>query len=120
MVRVLLVDDHAMVRHGLLTLLSCYDDIQVIGEAQNGVEAVRLVEELRPDVVVMDINMPIMNGIEATMHIKHRWPETAVVGISVNTEHDNSAAMKKAGAARLIPKDAADDQLYHAIMKVMA
>ncbi|HEX6725725.1 MAG TPA: PAS domain S-box protein, partial [Nitrospira sp.] len=82
-IRVLLVDDHAMVRQGLRSVLDVYDDIQVVGEAQDGAEAVRLVGELQPQVVVMDINMPKMNGIEATTHIKTNRPETIVIGISV-------------------------------------
>ncbi|MGZ8404869.1 MAG: response regulator [Nitrospira sp.] len=65
----------------------------------------------------MDINMPRMNGIEATTQIKARWPETRVIGISVNTRDGNSAAMKRAGAAIVLPKDTAVDQLYDAIIQ---
>jgi DNA-binding NarL/FixJ family response regulator len=115
-VQVLLVDDHAMVRQGLRAVLESYDDIQVIGEAQNGSEAVSLVEELRPQVVVMDINMPKMNGIEATARIKTQWPQTIVVGISVNAEDDNRMAMLRAGAARLLTKEQAVEQLHDAIV----
>ncbi|HEX6727807.1 MAG TPA: response regulator, partial [Nitrospira sp.] len=118
-VRVLLVDDHAMVRQGLRSVLDAYKDIQVVGEAQDGAEAVRLVDELQPQVVVMDINMPKMNGIEATTHIKAHWPETIVVGISVNTGDDNGNAMRGAGAAVLLNKDAAVDDLYRTIQDVL-
>lgn len=113
--RVLLVDDHAMVRQGLRSVLDAYDTIQVVGEAQDGSDAVRLAGELRPHVVVMDINMPKMNGIEATMRIKANWPETLVIGISVNTGDDNGAAMQRAGAAVLLTKEAAVDDLYRTI-----
>ena len=115
-IRVLLVDDHAMVRQGLRAVLDVYADLHVVGEAQDGAEAVKLAEELGPQVVVMDINMPRMNGIEATTQIKARWPETRVIGISVNTGDGNSDAMKRAGAAIVLPKDTAVDQLHDAIV----
>lgn len=117
LIRVLLVDDHAMVRQGLRSVLDAYADVQVVGEAQDGSEAVRLAGELRPRVVVMDINMPTMNGIEATERIKTRWPGTVVIGISVNTGDASGQAMKQAGAVGLITKDAAVDELYAAIRR---
>lgn len=117
MVQVLLVDDHTMVREGLRSVLDTYDDLHVVAEARDGAEAVQLVGELHPRVVVMDINMPRMNGIDATTHIKNRWPETTVIGISVNTGDDNSDAMKRAGAATVLPKDTAVDQLHDAIVQ---
>lgn len=118
--RVLLVDDHAMVRQGLRSVLDAYNDIRVVGEAQDGSEAVRLVEKLRPRVVVMDVNMPKMNGIEATAFIKMNWPETIVIGISINTGNDNAAAMTRAGAIRLLTKEAAVDELYAVIRREIA
>ncbi|MCS6302686.1 MAG: response regulator transcription factor [Nitrospira sp.] len=117
MVQVLLVDDHAMVRQGLRSVLDAYDDLHVVAEARDGAEAVQLVGQYHPRVVVMDINMPRMNGIDATTHIKHRWPETTVIGISVNAGDDNSDAMKRAGAATVLPKDTAVDQLHDAIVQ---
>jgi CheY-like chemotaxis protein len=116
-IQVLLVDDHAMMRQGLRAVLDTYEDIQVVGEAQDGAEAVKLVRELRPRVVVMDINMPTMNGIEATTSIKTHWPETIVVGISVNALEDNGDAMKRAGAATVLTKDNAVGQLRDAIVQ---
>ncbi len=118
-VRVLLVDDHAMVRQGLRSVLDAYADIQVVGEARDGVEALKLAEELRPGIVVMDINMPKMNGIVATEHIKLRYPETIVIGISVNTGDHNGEAMQRAGAATLLTKEAAVDELYRTIQTVL-
>jgi DNA-binding NarL/FixJ family response regulator len=106
-----------MLRQGLRSVLDAYQDLQVVGEARDGAEAVKLVEELRPRVIVMDINMPRMNGIDATTHIKSRWPETTVIGISVNTGDDNSEAMKRAGVATVLPKDTAVDQLHDAIVQ---
>ena len=117
MVNVLLVDDHAMVRQGLRSVLDAYDDLHVVAEARDGAEAVALVEDLRPRVVVMDINMPVMNGIDATVCIKTYWPETTVIGISVNTGEDYSNAMKRAGDATVLPKDTAVERLHDAIIK---
>jgi CheY-like chemotaxis protein len=118
-IRVLLVDDHAMVRQGLRSLLDAYADIQVIGEARDGVEAVKLVEKLRPRVVVMDVNMPKMNGIEATIQIKAKWPAITIIGISVNVGDDNNDAMQRAGAATLLTKEAAVEQLHDTIVQVV-
>ncbi len=114
-IRVLLVDDHIMVRQGLRSVLDAYADVQLVGEAGNGEEAIRLVDRLRPAVVVMDVNMPMMDGIEATAQIKMRHPETVVIGISVNAAGENQEAMKRAGAAELMTKEAAVEQLYDVI-----
>jgi PAS domain S-box-containing protein len=118
-VRVLLVDDHAMVRQGLRSVLDAYADIRVVAEARDGAEAIDLVEKQRPRVVVMDINMPTMNGIEATEHITSRYPDTIVIGISVNVGDDNSAAMQRAGAVKLLTKEAAVEQLHDTIREAV-
>lgn len=118
-IRVLLVDDHVMVRQGLRAVLEAYADVELIGEAGNGEEAVQLVDRLRPTVVVMDINMPKMDGIEATRTIKLRYPEIIVVGISVNAARENEEAMKQAGAIRLMTKEAAMEELYEAIQEAV-
>ncbi|MBS0172203.1 MAG: PAS domain S-box protein [Nitrospira sp.] len=115
-IRVLLVDDHAMVRQGLRSLLDSYPDLEVIGEACNGEEAVAMTRQLHPALVVMDINMPKMNGIEATAHIKARYPGTIVIGLSVNAGAVNREAMLKAGAVLLLTKEAAARELYDAIV----
>jgi CheY-like chemotaxis protein/anti-sigma regulatory factor (Ser/Thr protein kinase) len=116
-IRVLLVDDHSMMRQGLRSALDAYDDLHVVAEAPDGAEAVHLVQDLRPRVVVMDVNMPRMNGIDATARIKTQWPETMVIGISVNAQDENSAAMKRAGATTVLPKESALDQLHEAIVQ---
>jgi PAS domain S-box-containing protein len=92
--RVLLVDDHAMVRQGLRSVLESYQDVAIVGEACNGEEAIAFVERLQPTVVLMDINMPKMNGIEATTEITSRYPAIVVIGLSVNADGANEQAMR--------------------------
>lgn len=116
--RVLLVDDHLMVRQGLKAVLNAYADIELVGEAGTGEEAVRLVDRLRPAVVVMDLNLPKLDGVEATRQIKSRYPETIVIGISVNPTKENEEAMRRAGAVGLLSKEAAVEQLYETIIQV--
>lgn len=111
-IRVLLVDDHAMVRQGLRSLLGTYPDFEIVGEAANGEEALRFVQQLAPSVVVMDINMPKVNGIEATARIKRAYPHVVIVGLSVNASDENRSAMTAAGATMLLTKEAAVEQLY--------
>jgi len=114
-IRVLLVDDHAMVRRGLRSVLESYSDVEVVGEAGDGEEAVALVERLQPSIVLMDINMPKMDGIQATAEITARHPGIIVIGLSVNTSDATEKAIKQAGAVRLLDKGAAVDDLYSAI-----
>ncbi|HEU4685851.1 MAG TPA: response regulator, partial [Nitrospira sp.] len=118
-IRVVLADDHAMVRQGLKTILASYPDLDIVAEASDGLEALGSVEQYRPAVVVMDINMPNMNGIECTSRIKARYPEVPVIGLSVNAGSDNLEAMRKAGACYLMTKEAAVDDLYSAILKAV-
>lgn len=118
-IRVLLVDDHAMVREGLRSVLESYPDVEIVGEACNGEEAVAFVERLRPTIVVMDINMPKMNGIEATAEITSRYPSIIVIGLSVNTGGANEVAMRNAGAAILLTKEAVVDELYRTILETL-
>ena len=113
--RVLLVDDHVMMRQGLRSVLDCYSDVELVGEAGDGAEAVTLIERVHPSVVVMDINMPKMNGIEATALIKARHPGIIVLGLSVNAGGENLEYMMKAGAVRVLTKEAAVDDLYNAL-----
>lgn len=117
--RVVLVDDHAMMRQGLRSMLESYPDVEVVGEASNGEEAVACVEELRPAIVVMDIHMPKLNGIEATTLIKSRYPDTIVIGLSVNANVADHEAMKRAGAMMLLTKEAAVEELYRAIQQAL-
>jgi PAS domain S-box-containing protein len=114
-VRVMLVDDHVMVRQGLRSLLAGYADIEVVGEAANGEEALAGIVTQQPAIVVMDISMPKMNGIQATAAIRDRYPEIIVIGLSVQNGGEMQQAMLKAGAAVLLSKEDAVDQLYQTI-----
>ena len=118
-IRVLLVDDHAMVRQGLRSVLESYADIEIVGEARDGEEAVTATEALHPTVVLMDINMPMMNGIKATAQITSRFPGIIVIGLSVQAGGENEEAMKKAGASMLLTKEAAVEELYRAIRETL-
>jgi len=118
-IRLLLVDDHTMVRQGLRSLLESYEDVMIVGEGSNGDEAIELVEQLRPALVVMDLNMPKKNGIEATARIKARWPETVVIGLSVQAGEEARRAILNAGGAVLLTKEAAVDELYRTIREVL-
>jgi len=99
-------------------LLDSYTDIEVVGEACDGEEALAKVVTHQPAIVVMDINMPKMNGIEATAAIRKRHPEIIVIGLSVQVGGEMQQAMLKAGAAALLTKEAAVDQLYQMIQVV--
>ena len=113
--RILLVDDHALIRQGLRTLLADHDDVVVIGEAGNGIEAVSMAAEIWPDIIVMDVNMPKMDGIQATKEIKAAQPDTIVIGLSVNTSPQIIEAMKRAGASAFVSKEAAAKELHATI-----
>ncbi len=117
-IRILVVDDHVMVRQGLLKMLEGHEDLNLVGEAGNGEEAIALVDRLRPSLVIMDVNMPIMNGIEATSRIKAQYPNTIIIGLSVNAGEESLRAMLKAGAVALLPKEAAVADLYDMIKSV--
>lgn len=119
MIRVLIADDHHVVRRGLLFFLKTQKDIEVVGEAKNGVEAVRLVEELNPDIVLMDLVMPEMDGIEATKQIKARWPEVQVIILTSFSDKDHVLPAIEAGAAGYQLKDIEPDDLVNSIRQVM-
>jgi PAS domain S-box-containing protein len=115
-VRVLLVDDHTMVRQGLRSLLEGYTDIEVVGEAGNGKDAVAMVGELVPQVVIMDVNMPEMDGVEATARITAEEPATIVIGLSMHNSGHYEERMKAAGARAYLSKDSISDHLHNTIL----
>jgi DNA-binding NarL/FixJ family response regulator len=114
-IRVLLVDDHAMVRRGMRDFLGLHADLAIVGEAADGAEAVRQVEALRPDVVVMDLMMPVMDGIAATAAIKGAHPATEVVALTSFIEDERVVEALSAGATGFLLKDAEADELAAAI-----
>ena len=118
-IRVLLADDHAMVRQGLISILVAYQDISVVGEASDGEEAVELARVLSPDVVVMDVNMPKMDGVEAIRRVKAQQPATCIVGLSLSRSSQVELLVLQAGASCFVSKDAAADRLYEAILGTM-
>lgn len=110
-IRILVVDDHKLVREALCDALGMYSTLEVVGEACNGEQALHSVQNLMPAVVVMDVNMPRMDGIEATRRIKAAYPHIVIVGLSVNADTEHRKAMKDAGAASLLPKETISSEL---------
>ena len=119
-IRVLIADDHAIVRMGLSALLDAEDDIEVVGEADDGKAAVRTVLKLQPDVVVLDLMMPVMDGIAATREIKAKLPSVKVLILTTSTVSDDLAHAIDAGADGAITKSTANAKLLSAIRTVAA
>jgi DNA-binding NarL/FixJ family response regulator len=117
-IKVFIVDDHTVVRDGIRALLTLQKDISVVGEAVNGKEAVEKVLQLSPDVVLMDIVMPVMNGLEATKHICKECPQTKVLMLTQYADEENIIMSEQLGAYGFIPKSAASSQLLDGIRGV--
>jgi DNA-binding NarL/FixJ family response regulator len=117
-IRILLADDHTVVRKGLRLLLESQPEFQVIADAANGREAVAMAEEHRPDVVVMDVAMPTLNGIEAARQISARLPQTSVVFLSMHSDEGYVLRALKAGARAYLLKDSAEQDLINAVKAV--
>jgi CheY-like chemotaxis protein/anti-sigma regulatory factor (Ser/Thr protein kinase) len=117
-IRVLLADDHAIVRKGLKGLLQDLPDIEIVGEAADGSEALCQARALRPDVIIMDVNMPRMSGIEATRCIKQEQPSIAVIGLSLHEEQEVIASLLQAGASSYVKKGGPPDDLLRAIRAI--
>lgn len=114
----MIVDDHALVREGLKALLSLAPDVEVVGEAENGKEALRKVRALRPDVVLMDIAMPGMGGIEATRRVCREFPETKVLALTQYDSFDYVIPMIEAGAKGFVTKASSSSELARAVRTV--
>src|SRR5258706_7162107 len=117
-ITVFLADDHTVVRQGLRALLSSEEDMEIVGEAENGRQAVQAVKKLSPDVVVMDIAMPVLNGVEATRQITRAMPSTKVLVLSSYSDDEYVQQLTEAGAAGYLLKGAAVTDLVKAIREV--
>jgi two-component system, NarL family, response regulator NreC len=117
-VRILLADDHTIVRQGLKLILSAHTDLEIVGEAANGREAVELADKLRPDIVVMDVQMPELNGIEATKKMVAANPRMKILVLSMHKEAVYVREILRAGARGYILKDAIDTELLSAVRSV--
>jgi DNA-binding NarL/FixJ family response regulator len=120
MIRLLIVDDHQLMRDGLVGLLGLESDVEIVGTATDGTEAVEKVAELRPSLVLMDVRMPTMSGIAATREIKARYPETEVVLLTMHEEDEYIFEGLSAGASGYLLKDASHDELMSTLRKVEA
>ena len=115
MIRIVIADDHAVVRTGLTQLLATFADVELVGAAANGDEAVSLCRDREPDVVLMDLEMPVLDGIEATKRIKAEQPEIAIVILTSFSDRDRILRALDAGAAGYLLKDAEPDEISKAI-----
>ena len=114
-IRLLLVDDHAVVRSGLRMLLANEGDVEIIGEAGTAAEALASATDLEPDVILMDIGLPDKSGIDATSEIKARFPDVAIVALTIHEDEEYFFKMLEAGASGYVPKRAAPEELLTAI-----
>ena len=118
--RILIVDDMAHVRQGLHTILQLSEDFEVVGEACNGLEAIRAADELKPDVVLMDLEMPVLGGLEATRRIKEQHPEVGVVILTIHGDEEIREQAMRAGSDAFIEKETPTEDLIVAIRQVKA
>jgi len=116
-IHILLADDHPIVRKGLMLVINNEIDMDVIGEAADGREAVELARRLQPQVIIMDINMPVMGGIEATRIIATDFPEMPIIGLSMCAEKEMGDRMRDAGAIDLVSKSGPVNAIFTAIRK---
>ena len=118
--KLLLVDDHQMVRLGLKSYFELQDGVEIVGEATNGAEGIAMALDLRPDVIVMDIVMPEVNGIDATLAILKEWPEAKILIVSSYLDNEKIMPVLNAGAKGYMLKTSSADELFHAVQKVAA
>jgi DNA-binding NarL/FixJ family response regulator len=114
-IRILLADDHPIVRQGLRNLLQLESDFEVVGEAENGRQAIDLTRQCSPEVVIMDVDMPVMNGIEATRILTKEMPQVKVIALSMHVEKDALNEICKAGAIAYVTKGSPTEELVKAI-----
>jgi NarL family two-component system response regulator LiaR len=119
-IHVMIVDDHAMVRTGLATFLEVSDDLALVGQATNGQEAVELCEQLEPDVILMDLVMPEMDGVAATRIIRERWPQVQIIALTSFQDKDLVRDALQAGATSYLLKNVSMDELIEAVQAAHA
>ncbi|MGI6227223.1 MAG: response regulator, partial [Peptococcales bacterium] len=117
-IKVLIADDHVLLREGLVKILSLEDDLEIIGEASRGDEAIALSRRLNPDVILMDINMPGVNGIEATKIIKAELPQIGVIALTIHDDEEYIFELVRAGVSGYVLKDIQPERLISAIRDV--
>ncbi|MEN6495877.1 MAG: response regulator transcription factor [Thermoguttaceae bacterium] len=116
-IRVLLADDHRILRHALAAILQDEQDLEVVGEASDGLEAVELAARCQPDVILMDVTMPRLSGVEATRQITEAWPQVRVIGLSMHEENGMAAQMRAAGASDYLTKGGSAETLLDVIRR---
>ncbi|HKO30725.1 MAG TPA: response regulator [Nitrospiraceae bacterium] len=118
-IRVLIVDNHSIFRQVLRNILGRYPDVEIVGEAANGLQAVERADTLRPELILMDVNMPLMGGIEATRTIKDRYPRMVIIGLSADAK-EHRTTMHAAGAFLVLTKEDVVHELYVALHRAKA
>ena len=118
--RILIVDDNPVLREGLKSILSHFPDFDIVGEAADGLEALNTAERLLPDLILMDISMPRMDGLTATREIKKKWPGTKILVFTVHRTSEYLAAASKAGADGYLLKDSSRAELIQSIQNILA
>lgn len=118
MIKVLITDDHAIVRDGLRQIVAETSDITIVGEASTGTEALELLRRTKPDVLVLDLNLPDRHGLDVLAHVRSTWPDLPVLILSVHKEAEYAIRLLRAGAAGYVGKDVAREQLVSAIRRV--
>jgi DNA-binding NarL/FixJ family response regulator len=118
-VTILLADDHPFVRRGIRNLLDAEGDLSVVGEAQDGVQVVQMADKFRPDILVVDLMMPNLNGLEALKQVRHRSPRTRMVVLSMQSAEPYVVEAFRSGAIGYVLKDSAPDELIHAIRQAL-
>lgn len=116
--KVLIADDHGVVREGLMAMLKTIDVIDVVGEAKNGMDAVEKAKKLLPDVILMDLRMPVMNGVEATRQIKREFPHIGIIALTMHEEQQHIFDLVQAGATGYLLKDSDSSQIVDAIRAI--